>query len=140
MSAPLFMAILFATLLTGCASKAVQSPISANDPSNPNAPETVFKPRPDWLHADISETAGEQSTELVSHMGHTHQTEDTSVRQPLENATPANLPITTPLPVLYTCPMHPEVVQPSQDWCTKCGMKLVPKNPIKTDIDNHNDQ
>ena len=28
---------------------------------------------------------------------------------------------------LYTCPMHPEIVQASPGECPKCGMKLVPK-------------
>lgn len=26
---------------------------------------------------------------------------------------------------IYTCPMHPEVRQPSPGTCPKCGMKLV---------------
>jgi heavy metal-binding protein/methylamine utilization protein MauE len=28
---------------------------------------------------------------------------------------------------LYTCPMHPEVIQEGSDRCPKCGMALVPK-------------
>lgn len=27
----------------------------------------------------------------------------------------------------YTCPMHPEVVEPKPGRCPKCKMKLVPK-------------
>ncbi len=30
--------------------------------------------------------------------------------------------------VSYTCPMHPEVHQPSPGTCPKCGMKLVPES------------
>jgi FtsP/CotA-like multicopper oxidase with cupredoxin domain len=29
-------------------------------------------------------------------------------------------------PVVYTCPMHPEVVQADEGKCPQCGMKLVP--------------
>lgn len=29
--------------------------------------------------------------------------------------------------VIYTCPMHPEVQQPTPGTCPKCGMKLQPK-------------
>ncbi len=32
-------------------------------------------------------------------------------------------------PTLWTCPMHPEVVLPSNVPCPKCGMDLVPKVP-----------
>ena len=30
---------------------------------------------------------------------------------------------------LYTCPMHPEVVQAGPGTCPKCGMALEPKEP-----------
>lgn len=29
--------------------------------------------------------------------------------------------------VIYTCPMHPEIRQPSPGACPKCGMTLVPE-------------
>ncbi len=29
---------------------------------------------------------------------------------------------------IYTCPMHPEVRQPSPGICPKCGMKLEPES------------
>src|SRR5688572_20696927 len=35
-------------------------------------------------------------------------------------------PISVALPVEYTCPMHPEVVQIGPGACPKCGMALVP--------------
>lgn len=30
-------------------------------------------------------------------------------------------------PATYTCPMHPEVISDQPGNCSKCGMKLVPK-------------
>ena len=35
--------------------------------------------------------------------------------------------------VIYTCPMHPEVQSNEPGRCPKCGMKLVPKQPIEQD-------
>ncbi len=32
--------------------------------------------------------------------------------------------------VKYTCPMHPEIRQPSQGSCPKCGMALEPESPV----------
>jgi hypothetical protein len=33
-------------------------------------------------------------------------------------------------PTLYTCPMHPEVISDKPGKCPKCGMTLVPREPI----------
>lgn len=35
---------------------------------------------------------------------------------------------------VYTCPMHPEVVQDKAGKCAKCGMDLVAKKEIKKDV------
>ena len=32
-----------------------------------------------------------------------------------------------PNATVYTCPMHPEIQQPTPGRCPKCGMTLVPK-------------
>jgi len=39
--------------------------------------------------------------------------------------------------VLYTCPMHPDVIINSPGNCPRCGMKLVPMNPEHEGHENH---
>lgn len=111
MIARIVTTILYLTLLTGCASHTLQLPISTNDPANLNAPESAFCPRTNWLQTEVPVT--EEQPRI---------TEPTS---------PTYLPTTTP--TMYTCPMHPEVVQSSLGRCPKCGMKLVPIEPPKTE-------
>ena len=53
-----------------------------------------------------------------------------SVNDPATRAVPPAQPYattTTSPAVLYTCPMHPQVVQEQAGKCPICGMKLVPK-------------
>lgn len=38
---------------------------------------------------------------------------------------------------MYTCPMHPEVVQERPGMCPECGMNLVPTTKKKTDHSGH---
>jgi len=103
--------ILYLTLLMGCASQTFPIPLSNNDPANPNALESAFSPRPNLLQAEIPVTAEQPVAEPTS---------------------PAYPPITAPT-TIYTCPMHPEVVQSSLGRCPKCGMRLVPAEPSKTE-------
>lgn len=35
---------------------------------------------------------------------------------------------------VYTCPMHPEVVQDKAGKCAKCGMDLISKKEVKKDV------
>jgi hypothetical protein len=53
----------------------------------------------------------------IAHGGHGHHT-------------PADKP-DSPAGGAYTCPMHPEVRQPSPGACPKCGMKLEPESTRK---------
>src|SRR3990172_5347166 len=111
MIARIVTTVLYLTLLMGCASHTLQLPISTNDPANPNAPESAFSPRTNWLQAEVHVTAEQPPT-----------TEPTSS---------TDLPATAP--TMYACPMHPEVVQSSLNRCPKCGMRLVPAEPPKTE-------
>src|SRR3990167_6760272 len=110
MIARIVTTVLYLTLLTGCASQTLQLPISTNDPANPNAPESAFSPRTNWLQTEVPVTAEQTPTEPISS---------------------TDLPATAP--TMYTCPMHPEIVQSSLNRCPKCGMRLVPAEPPKTE-------
>lgn len=46
---------------------------------------------------------------------------------PAGGNTPPQAAPARPAEITYTCPMHPEVVQPSPGKCPKCGMDLVRK-------------
>jgi Cu+-exporting ATPase len=39
-------------------------------------------------------------------------------------------PVVSPVAVMYTCPMHPEIRQPMPGDCPKCGMPLEPEIPV----------
>lgn len=105
MAAWIVTIVFYLILLTGCAVQTPQLPLSTNDPSNPNAQESPFSPRPNLLQSEISV---------------------------IEEQPPAE-PLPSAHPPTYTCPMHPEVIQSSPGKCPVCGMKLVPLKPSKTD-------
>ena len=50
------------------------------------------------------------------------------------NDTP--VPAEAPAGTIYTCPMHPEIQQPTPGNCPKCGMALEPMMPSLEDEDN----
>ena len=45
-------------------------------------------------------------------------------------------PVTAPEGTVYTCPMHPEIRQPSPGSCPKCGMALEPLVPTAEEGEN----
>lgn len=54
--------------------------------------------------------------------------------------TPAAAPAAPPAPAKaggYTCPMHPELVEPGPGRCPKCGMDLVPREAKPADDHQH---
>jgi hypothetical protein len=86
--------------LAGCASTPPARP-AALDPANPGAPES---PAPATF------------TSLGA----------TPIDHPPSSAVRQTSPPPPKAAVLYTCPMHPEVISSTPGKCPKCGMKLVP--------------
>lgn len=41
------------------------------------------------------------------------------------------------MPELYTCPMHPEIIQPTPGRCPKCGMALVKQSEVSKAPKDH---
>jgi len=50
---------------------------------------------------------------------------------PEKYLTPQEPPPPAPPGTIYTCPMHPEVIQGKPGECPKCGMELAPKAAAK---------
>lgn len=92
--------------LTSCANQVCELPPAVNDPANPNAPEALFSPQPNRFQAEIPIKANQQ------------------VAEPKPQTTSE----------IFTCPMHPEIVQSGQGTCPKCRMRLVPKNQKESDL------
>ena len=75
------------------------------------------------MNRDASADAG------VTPVQHGHHNDGGTMMAPMEMAD-AGLPpadAKSDAPIVYTCPMHPEVTSAQPGRCPKCGMTLVPK-------------
>ncbi|MBI2313927.1 MAG: heavy metal translocating P-type ATPase [Betaproteobacteria bacterium] len=71
--------------------------------------------------------AGVQPATAPAGHGHHHELKAAAAEEAKPPAPPAPAPQAAP--VMYTCPMHPEVRQPGPGACPKCGMALEPEAP-----------
>lgn len=115
--------------VAACVDTTLDTP--SNHPSNPSAhpaaptqPPAALSSGFDPFVAYANET---EPNEAASGHNHSHGAEPalattTPQAQPSAQA-PANDA------VVYTCPMHPEIIRNAPGNCPICGMKLVPKKP-----------
>jgi hypothetical protein len=103
--------------LVGCNASSSQTPLTTDHPGHPNATEAPAPQPSQVLTADRSAAAQDQSMHDM-HGAHQHGS--------MQSAAAA-----TTQSVVYTCPMHPEVVADKPGKCPKCGMNLVKKGEGK---------
>src|SRR5688572_29614407 len=109
MSKSLCAALLGGLVMVACATEKKQLP-AALDPSNPEAPESA---------APEVRLAQDPAIALSSHPP---PADDRAAQQ---HGAAATVPAPSDAGVaLYTCPMHPEVMQSTPGRCPKCGMNL----------------
>jgi len=128
-------AIYWVTLALGvaaCVDTTLDTPSNhpANPSANPAAPpqppaalSSGFDPFVAYANeAEPPTSAAPPVRPAAPSASHDHATHATPKAQPSAQA-PANDA------VVYTCPMHPEIIRNAPGNCPICGMKLVPKKP-----------
>ena len=93
-----------ALLNVACASAIRLAPVTPGSVADPRSPE----PPPPVASQTLRPDGASQNT--TTHVEHPEGTSMSS-------------------PIVYTCPMHPEVRSDAPGICPKCGMKLVPVKP-----------
>lgn len=113
--------IALALLAGGCASRYAEPPLPLDHPANPGAQPGPAMVRSETLRLDNVPSAARRAAPPASppagHDGHGHASGvsgDGAGRAPASTAD-----------VVYTCPMHPELVSSEPGRCAKCCMELV---------------
>ena len=109
--------------LAACTPAAAPVSRSANDPSNPSAPEGVTPTMPPPPMMASSAAPGGDGPVQGGHGSHGGDGKSGGGAAPRGSASPAGSGIAA----AFTCPMHPEIVSATPGQCPKCGMNLVPK-------------
>ncbi|HLL52614.1 MAG TPA: heavy metal-binding domain-containing protein [Myxococcaceae bacterium] len=131
--------------LVACAGGAPLVRPASEDPSNPAAPEGLAAPPSEALTGnapppptpigDGPVPKGEDEGEDEGHAhGHHHAATAPHAHHAHHAAHPGEghahpAAATAPAsPIVYSCPMHPEVTQAEPGRCPRCKMKLTPRN------------
>lgn len=113
--------IVLALLAGGCATRYVEPRLPLDHPANPGADPGPAVVRSATLGLDNEPSAARRAAPPASPpAGHEGHGRESGVSGGSEGRAPAS-----PAGVVYTCPMHPEVVSSEPGRCPKCGMKLV---------------
>ena len=113
--------VLTATALTGCAGRFVRTAIGPEHPASPASPPTPPSATTSSLAVDDFDRP------VQPHETESPQSDEKAPPPSMEHARHGQGGENSGAEVSYTCPMHPEVVQPKPGKCPKCGMTLVPK-------------
>jgi hypothetical protein len=103
--------------LAGCAQQTREPAPPANHPANPQA---TSAPAP-----KMSSTLNPGDTDVAAAKSAPKSAAPAASGDAAAAATPA-------VPVVYTCPHHPKVMEADAGDCPFCGMKLVPTNSRNT--------
>jgi hypothetical protein len=123
--------IALALCVAACVDTTLDMP--SNHPANPAAYPAAPAQPPAALASGFDPFAayGNEQEPPSAASGHEHSqgAEPAPTGTTSTSAAPAEAPAADT--VVYTCPMHPEIVRNAPGKCPICGMTLVPKKPSK---------
>jgi hypothetical protein len=103
--------------LVGCAQQPHEPAPPANHPANPHAATAPAAPT-----GELSPTLNPGDTDVTP----------AQATPPSAAAPQGSTPASPGVPVVYTCPHHPKVMEAEPGECPFCGMKLVPTSSRNT--------